>query len=135
MTIKWGEEFELGIPEIDKNNKKLIEILNIFYEKIGNGDGRKETIDQFLSELENYLTNSLKFEEEFMEKAKYPDLENHKKLHRMFKKLYEEEKAKYLKGDAKAIGDVIAFTISWLYSHITKTDKKFAEFYKKSNHA
>lgn len=131
--LKWDKEFELGIPEIDEQHKKLVDILNSYYTELSHNTSKEEAEKHFFEDLENYLISHLRFEEEFMEKMGYQDLENHKKVHDMFMKLYYEEKEKYLKGDKKALNELVALSLSWLLNHIAKTDRKYAEFYKKLN--
>ena len=128
--IEWSDELALGIPPIDEQHKKLVDMLNDFYGKLEKGE-RGEAIHEFLTELEEYLNYHLDYEERFMEKIGFPEVKNHKKTHEMFKKLYSEEKEKYIKeGNIKAIRELVAFTYSWLFSHIMKTDKKYIKYLK-----
>ncbi|SNZ06882.1 hemerythrin [Persephonella hydrogeniphila] len=129
VLIEWSEELELGIPEIDNQHKRLVEMLNEFYTELEEGH-QSEAVEHFLKNLEDYLNYHLDYEEKFMEEIGFPQLENHKKTHDMFKKLYAEEKNRYLEGDTKALRELVAFAFSWLFSHIMKTDKKYAEFLK-----
>ncbi|WP_297453129.1 bacteriohemerythrin [Persephonella sp.] len=131
--LKWGKEFELGIPEIDQQHKKLVDILNSFYTELAGNVDRDEAIKHFFNDLEKYLILHLKFEEEFMQQMGFDNFENHKKVHDMFIKLYKEEKERYLSGDKKALNELVALSLSWLLNHIAKTDRKYAEFYKKLN--
>ncbi len=126
--IKWNKEMELGIPSIDEQHKKLVDLMNEFYEELEEGK-KEEAIERFLDELGNYLVYHLDYEEKFLEKIGYSDFKNHKKTHEMFKKFYKEEIERVKKGDEKAVRELIAFTLSWLYTHIMKTDKKYAKFY------
>ncbi len=127
VLIEWSEELELGIPEIDEQHKKLVEMLNEFYTELEEGH-KREAIEHFLQNLEDYLNYHLDYEEKFMEEKGFPETENHKKVHQMFKKLYAEEKKRYMDGDPKALRELVAFTFSWLFSHIMKTDRKYAEY-------
>jgi len=129
VLIEWSDELELGIPEIDQQHKKLVDILNGFYTELEKGH-QKEAVEYFLKSLEDYLHYHLDYEEKFMEEKGFPEIENHKKVHQMFKNLYAEEKQRYLDGDEKALRELVAFAFSWLFSHIMKTDKKYAEYLK-----
>ncbi|WP_456381692.1 bacteriohemerythrin [Persephonella sp.] len=129
VLIEWSEELELGIPEIDQQHRKLVEMLNEFYTELEEGH-QKEAVEHFLKNLEDYLHYHLDYEEKFMEEKGFPETDNHKKVHQMFKNLYAEEKQRYLEGDSKALRELVAFTFSWLFSHIMKTDKKYAEYLK-----
>jgi len=127
--IQWSEEMELGIPEIDKQHKKLVDLLNKFYEENRAGM-HEEAVRDFLTELRDYLIFHLDWEEKFLEEIGFEETEQHKKTHDMFKKFYAEEVNKFLKNrDEKALRELVAFTLSWLYTHILKTDKKYAKYY------
>ena len=132
MVIEWSKELEIGIPEIDQQHKQLVDMLNHFYNELEK-DHKQEAVEQFLKNLEDYLNYHLDYEEKFMEKINFPELKNHQKTHEMFKKLYKEEKERYLNGDQHALRELVAFTFSWLFSHIMKTDKKYAKYFKESN--
>lgn len=128
--VEWNDELVLGIPPIDEQHKKLVDMLNGFYSQLEKGE-KEEAIYQFLHDLEEYLNFHLDYEERFMEKIGFPELGNHKKTHEMFKKLYAEEKEKFAKEkDIKAVRELVAFTYSWLFSHIMKTDKKYIKYLK-----
>jgi len=129
--IRWSKEMELGIPEIDEQHKKLVDMLNEFYHELEEGH-RDEAVHHFLEELEKYLQYHFEYEESLLQRINYPDTPNHKKTHEMFKKLYREEIEKFLKGDTKALRELVAFTLSWLYTHIMRTDKKYANFMKEN---
>ncbi len=129
VLIEWSKDLELGIPEIDKQHRKLVEMLNEFYTELEEGH-RQEAVEHFLKNLEDYLNFHLDYEEKFMEEIGFPETEGHKKVHQMFKKLYAEEKERYLQGDTKALRELVAFAFSWLFSHIMKTDRKYADYLK-----
>ncbi len=128
-VIQWSKEMELNIPEIDEQHKKLVELLNHFYEESRRGM-HEEAVRDFLKELRDYLIYHLDWEEKFLEEIGFEETEQHKKTHDMFKKFYAEEVNRYLKNkDEQALRELVAFTLSWLYTHIMKTDKKYAKYY------
>jgi hemerythrin len=128
-VIQWSKEMELNIPEIDNQHKKLVYLLNKFYSENKAGVHEK-AIEDFLKELRDYLSFHLDWEEKFLEEIGFDDIENHKKTHDLFKKFYAEEVNKYLKNkDEKALRELVAFTLSWLYTHIMKSDRKYAQYY------
>jgi hemerythrin len=128
-VIQWSKEMELNIPEIDEQHKKLVDLLNYFYEESRKGM-HEEAVKEFLKELRDYLAYHLDWEEKFLEEIGFHETEQHKKTHNMFKRFYAEEVSRYLKNrDEQALRELVAFTLSWLYTHIMKTDKKYAKYY------
>ncbi len=128
QIIQWSDDLSVGVPEIDKQHKKLVDILNRYYTEIKNKEDDKETIDRFLDELSDYMRDHLDYEEKFLAVVGYPELEQHKKVHRMFMNMYSKEIERARNGDKKALRELVSFTLSWLYTHIAKTDKKYAKF-------
>jgi len=88
QIIQWSDDLSVGVPEIDKQHKKLVDILNRYYTEIKNKEDDKETIDRFLNELSDYMRDHLDYEEKFLAIIGYPELEQHKKVHRMFMNMY-----------------------------------------------
>ena len=86
--IKWSKELELGIPEIDEQHKKLIDLINLFYTE----PEESKKVERFLTELEDYINYHFSYEEAFMEKIGFPELPTHRKAHSMFKKIFAEKK-------------------------------------------
>jgi hemerythrin len=75
-----------------------------------------------------YTEKHLKHEEEVMEKFGYPDLEKHKKTHEVFRKVIAED-IKNL-DDPKVFASEAALAMSWVISHVKKTDKKYVDYFK-----
>jgi len=115
-VVEWTQEMELGIPEIDAQHRKLVEMLNDFYRELEEGQ-EEEAVRRFFEELGRYVEEHFKYEEEFMERIGFPELESHKRTHRLFEKLYKEDLEKYLKGNKKALRELVALTLSWLHPH------------------
>ncbi|NPB07057.1 MAG: hemerythrin family protein [Aquificae bacterium] len=128
-VVQWGPELELGIPEIDEQHRRLVEMLNEFYRELEEGH-KHEAARRFFEELEQYVNEHFTYEEAFMRKIGFPELERHRKTHELFKKLVKEELKRYESGDEKALREAVALALSWLYTHITRTDRKYAEYLK-----
>lgn len=135
MIIEWNETLETGIQAIDEQHKKLVSLLNELY-LLSNNSNKKEKEElykKFLEELEDYINYHFTFEENFMKEIGYPEFEAHKKVHETFKKTFLEKKQKYLEGDLNALREILAFTLSWIYLHISRTDKKYVKYLKESS--
>ena len=128
MRIEWSDELELGIPEIDEQHRRLVDLIGRFYTE----SEETQKAERFLAELEDYLNYHLSYEEAFMERIGFLELPTHREAHNMFKKIFAEKKEAYEKGDKKALRELAAFAFAWLYSHIKKVDRKYAEYYRES---
>ena len=78
--IKWKKEYKVGIKKLDNQHKKIIKILNQIIKLQETGKDEKE-IEKILSNLQNYIKEHFRTEEEYMLKYHYPRYEEHKKEH------------------------------------------------------
>lgn len=120
----WDDSYSLGIPVLDKEHKKLLNLLNTFLSSIHTKDEKsviKSTFDSLLDYTHEHFTN----EEAFMTEHKYPNLKEHKKEH---VKLAKEATQLNENKDYVFSDSIADFLIAWLTNHIMGTDKKYAEY-------
>jgi len=127
--IEFDNNLLTHVEEIDKHNMKLVELLNNTYKLLKEGK-KEEAIEFFKKELLVYVEYLLSEEEKFMEKIGYPELDQHKKLHEVFRREIYNLIPHVENGDPKAFKEALALAWGWLYSHIAKTDKKFGIYAK-----
>ncbi|MFU0800408.1 MAG: hemerythrin family protein [Xylanivirga thermophila] len=134
MAIVWRKDLEIGIEELDKQHKALIEHASDLLEACANGKGKEEVKDtlEFVSE---YAVTHLKDEEAYQRKYNYPLYENHARVHKNFL-----EKVEQLKKQFEEEGPTLHFTIQfnrevvdWFINHISKMDKEFAKYVKENS--
>jgi hemerythrin len=116
---------------MDNQHKELIAILNQFYDAVERGE-RDEGIPIFEG-ADQYANYHLSSEEEFLERIQYPELDAHRALHEMYRREYRALMERYQQGDRKAIRELTAFLLSWLYTHIQKADRKYAAFFHQAS--
>ncbi len=129
MRLEWTEELSTGVPEMDEQHRKLIEILNQFYEAVEKGE-KARAIEELVRGAKDYTNFHFGAEERFMEEIGYPELEAHRKAHQNLVNEVLLAEEKYAQGDEKAIRGLASFLLSWLYTHILRTDRKYGEFYR-----
>ncbi len=128
MKIEWTDDLSLDIPEMDDQHKQLIALLNEFYNAVERGE-REEGIRHLFDGVDRYAVFHFSAEEAFMEQIGYPELASHRETHAMVRREYMAAMERHEAGDRKAVRDLVAFLFSWLYTHIQKTDKRYAAFY------
>jgi len=140
-TIEWNYKFLIGIREIDQHHKHLVELLNETYDEFTE---RKDIahLGYVIDELIDYSHYHFDCEEHWMVETLYPDLENHKIEHELFKKRAYEFKLNYVQNATYSV-EILSFLSNWITQHILETDAKFGSFldvenirnkiYKKSN--
>jgi hemerythrin-like metal-binding protein len=124
--VVWSEDLNVGIPVIDAQHKKLIEIMNGLHEGTSRGDGMRR-IGKVLEELDRYAAVHLSFEEGMMLKMGYPAFEVHVKQHDFLRSRIVELRGGYARGEVDAL-DLVKFLIHWFMGHIREADRKFGAF-------
>jgi len=113
---------------MDDQHKKLIEMINDFYENIVNRTNR-ENISKLLVEMKDYILEHFSAEENYMKKFEYDYYKEHKKEHDKFVEKVTEVEKRYNKGELILSLDMTMFLIDWLKNHIQKSDKKYSDFF------
>lgn len=129
--IQWDDSLAIGIEDIDRQHKMLIERLKNLADAFEHQQGETEILKTF-EFMNEYTDFHFSAEEEQMRKANYPGLEHQIAQHCQFK-----ESLKRLVEDFEEEGitrvlttSVNTFLINWLVNHIVGVDLKFAEYLK-----
>jgi len=125
----WNENFKTGIPEIDQQHKRLIDLLNQLVSHLA-FQSDAPTLNTVFEELKNYAVEHFKTEEAIWHRH-FPDDPweiSHRRAHDNF--VDEVFRLKALEG-TKPFDDVIegivTFLTSWLAYHILESDKRLAK--------
>ncbi|MCP4728278.1 MAG: hemerythrin family protein [bacterium] len=134
-SIKWDDKIDIGIPWIDNQHKKLLELLNVLLNVLLNAvvhDKGFEEAGKSITFLKNYTKAHFGTEESLMQKHKYPGRETQKKQHKYFAEKMDKYVDDYAQGGAsKELAVKVAKELwEWFKHHITKEDIKFGEFLK-----
>jgi len=128
--ILWNDYFSINEEFIDRQNQKMIAIINDFYESIQKGSAVSVT-ESILKRLEDYAHTQHPYEEELMKSVNYSELETHHQAHCDFSKRLISEHEKYLQNrSAYPAHSLSRFLKDWLANHILQLDKKFAPLIK-----
>ncbi len=129
--IFWKDEYSVGIPEIDKQHKKLFEIGERIYYTASVDDGydHYDEIRKFLDELADYTDFHFKYEEDLLSRYHYPELESQEIQHVFFVKKLKKLIAKDLeKGQYETILEIVGFVADWIGGHILKSDFAYRDY-------
>ena len=123
----WNEEFRVGIEEIDKQHRRLVEIINELANISLEIDKRK--FNAILKELGEYTIYHFSSEEKIWDRylSKTPQDITHKKKHREFEKAIENIAKNAQKSlTEQTILELLQFLVDWLANHILYTDRRMA---------
>ena len=80
MLIKWHEDFQSGIPEIDRDHTALINEINELWANTAAGWERQNVIE-FLGKVHAHISEHFSREEAVMRKHEYEHYAEHKAEH------------------------------------------------------
>ena len=133
--VTWKKEYELDVPQIDGQHKKLVELAGDLYDALtGDAEKYKANLEGILKAFEDYTNYHFSTEEAMIEGAGYPSLSSHKLAHQNFIIELSNQRRKLAKESSDPIADGFRFydyVLSWLLTHIAKADKLWADFLAK----
>lgn len=123
--IKWNREMLTGVPDIDKQHRQLVALINDLHHALREGK-TQQSMKEILDEVVEYTKYHFSFEEQMMQRCSYPDLNNHKRLHeslvRQVLNIYDG-----FENGKNCIGiETFNFLKDWLTNHILKVDKSYS---------
>jgi len=129
--INWTNEFSIGIPHIDSQHQKLVEMVNNLHAAMLKGQA-KDALGKLLDELKNYTVYHFASEEKVQQECNYPGYQAHKILHDKLTEQVVEFQNKFKSGNATISSDLLGFLKDWLINHIQREDKKIGQFASKT---
>lgn len=125
--ITWSDKYSVNIGSIDKQHKKLVDIINRLHKAMLD----KKTKDEMgiiLNELIDYTVEHFGYEEELFTKYSYPGTLLHKKEHKDLVGKVSDFKNEFTAGKGAVSMKLLSFLKDWLINHINGTDQKYSDF-------
>jgi hemerythrin-like metal-binding protein len=122
----WGPQYELGLPEMDTQHRRWVDLLNQVYE--GLSKGQSPDLQALLGECVHYTELHFAAEEAFMLKHGYPNLPEHARQHAEFATRMSGLLGDVQSGTLKLSLPVTTEMKTWLTHHIQKEDRRYAEY-------
>jgi hemerythrin len=119
--IRWSDSLSLGIEEIDRQHKRLIDIVNSFLTLCRTRPGRV-AVKTALADLREYTVFHFRSEEAYMEAIGHGRLDAHKLSHAKLVKSLKDFQREMFGGQQVDVAEFKAFIGSWLVDHILKED-------------
>ncbi|MDT8385979.1 MAG: bacteriohemerythrin [Thiogranum sp.] len=125
--MEWKSEYDVGIGSIDRQHRKLVNLINQLQTAIDYSTG-EEFEREALDELVNYTKTHFSYEEGLMETHEYPDFEPHKAQHLKMIREVEAVLTEYEENQEGAMQRALDFLKDWLINHINGTDQQYSGF-------
>ncbi len=130
--IVWDESIMIGIPAVDRQHKRLIEMINKLHVEMKKGSKDNRIPRQIMQELVDYTKVHFSDEEKLQQEANYPDFVQHHGTHEKLVSQVLEWKQRVDSGEPMITTDLMNFLKSWLLNHIQGTDRKYVPYLKQS---
>lgn len=122
--IEWTETLSVGIPAMDAQHRRLVDLVNALQRAMANGHA-EDMVEGIFQELEIYADVHFSAEEEIMARAKYADLDEHRAFHSAFRERLsafrrERESAKF-----PVAADLALYLNDWIVNHIREDDRSY----------
>ena len=125
--FEWNDSYSVGIDEIDRHHRQLVQLLNDTYDAFSEGSHR-EKLGGILDELIDYATYHFACEERWMEESSYPELPAHRGEHARFIDRVVEIQKDFHAERSHLTLEVLSFLKNWLTSHILRNDGAYGRF-------
>ncbi|MBU1425450.1 MAG: bacteriohemerythrin [Gammaproteobacteria bacterium] len=127
--LHWSSDLDTGIDVIDKQHRRIVDYLNEL--NTANDAGDNKVTSHVLNELVDYTLTHFAFEEELQERAAYPFLKAHKRVHEIFTKRVAEFLKRAEAGE-NVTPELLSMLKIWLVNHIKGDDADYAECVKQN---
>jgi hemerythrin len=123
-VLQWVPELNIGIPEIDKQHRRICDYINQLDEIRRSHD--REDLGHVIEEVIDYTMSHFAFEEGLMEDAGYMFSAPHKRVHELVTRKVGDLKARFDKGEDVA-EELHGLLSRWLFNHIRNEDRNYAD--------
>ncbi len=125
---EWRTTYEVGIPEIDEQHRRLVDMINRLYGSLVDQHldrfDRAESFDEAVHEVVSYIKQHFADEQAIMKRIDYPGLHAQKEFHVSFVERVVAEAKQFDSGDNLAPNPFVRFLRDWLLQHIAIEDRK-----------
>jgi diguanylate cyclase (GGDEF)-like protein/hemerythrin-like metal-binding protein/PAS domain S-box-containing protein len=132
----WNKSFEVGMPAIDSQHRRLVDLINELAAAITEG-GKLPDVQSLFGRLMKYAAVHFSDEEKLMAACLLPETEKaeHRKAHRGFVKKAREIMQHPDLLQAEVAEEVLEFLTTWLISHILGSDKRIVQALERGGQA
>jgi len=128
-SFQWNKQFETGLPDVDEQHHKLVDLINRFGELLTQTENISfDDIETVFSELAAYAEFHFQDEEGLMQRERVDArfVEKHKKLHVDFLKELTRMHESVKPPQRDTAKSLLKFLIYWLAFHILGSDQSLA---------
>jgi hemerythrin-like metal-binding protein len=129
--IEFSKAVDVEIAEINRQHMKLVDIANELHHIARHRLGMR-LAKRVLNTLIGYTQTHFRYEEAFMARYGYGEMQEHRQQHLKLEQQVVEYRDKLLQG-RMSIDELLQFLKDWLVYHIQGTDRKYTPFFHAKN--
>jgi len=129
MSLLWKDEYKLGIPSIDIQHRRLIDIINEFSYRTKEANVSYADIDAMLVQVERHAREHFAYEEGFFIRYNYSDAMPHHQEHEAFLAKIEEFREKTKTEKTKLFAEALDYLEQWFLHHVLVVDRRYVELF------
>lgn len=124
--IEWKDDYNIGIDEIDRQHQQLVALIN----RLAQAEDEGGMIAYVFDDLDLYVKEHFRAEEELLRKNGYADFQAHKEEHRTFEEWLGAVRQSFNLGGSSAhliAQSMNAYLRNWLINHILESDMAYRD--------
>ncbi len=127
-SFQWDQHFVTGLAEVDKQHRRLVDLINQFGSLVVDDELNSRDIDAVLGQLADYADHHFHMEENFMTALKVDErhLAEHIQAHRGFLQEVKSMYAGMSPENSEVAKNLLEFLTQWLAYHILGSDQNMA---------
>ncbi len=126
--ILWTSDYSVGVESLDADHITVASLINHIHEAKQFGTD-EVVIGDILKVVVDHARAHFQREEELLEKYGYPELEQHKKEHRLITEQLEELHEAYQSTpDPDISQEIMELLTFWLVKHILEVDMRYKAY-------
>jgi hemerythrin len=127
--VSWSDKYATGIELIDSQHHQLVNLTNELYRAcLSGGEERLTVFKEAMSRMVDYVRFHFTAELKLLEAVKYPDYNNHKKMHNDLVEEILTASNTYDDGKKFVPNKFVRTLKDWVFGHIAVYDKLYAAF-------
>jgi hemerythrin len=129
VFVEWDDRYSVGIPLIDSQHRKLIELTSSLYDACLEGtDAAASNFRSAIHSMVDYVKYHFSAEEKLLESSRYPGLTAHRKEHEGFVIKVLQDVRDFEEGKKFVPNVFVRYLRDWILAHIAVEDKKYADY-------
>ena len=127
--VEWSEKFSVGDASMDAYHHIFFEMVKEFMAEARRGTFTQAELGDWIHFLGRYTLMHFRAEERLLERCNYPELEQHRAIHRSFAQEIAQLTARFEQyPEALPAQEVFTKAMLWFAQHILGEDMKYRPF-------